>query len=153
MKIFLILENLQLDKKFIEISKKHKDREIEIEILKNKLAALTSNINVNNNAMNPPLQYDPRQVTFSANDDEIVNNSPLQNKHQKFVSDVNKKNVDDLEALYFNDKIEMKDTSRSPKLYHIPRLDFGLLNVRSPSLKNNKTINNAKNNLFKKFQV
>ena len=37
MKIFLILENLQLDKKFIEISKKHKDRETEIEILKNKL--------------------------------------------------------------------------------------------------------------------
>ena len=108
MKIFLILENIQLDKKFIENSKKHKDRETEIEILKNKLAALTSNINVNNNAMNPPLQYDPRQVTFSANDDEIVNNSPLQNKHQKFVSDVNKKNVDDLEALYFNDKIEMK---------------------------------------------
>ena len=81
MKIFLILENLQLDKKFIEISKKHKDRETEIEILKNKLAALTSNINVNNNAMNPPLQYDPRQVTFSANDDEIVNNSALKNKH------------------------------------------------------------------------
>ena len=56
-------------------------------------------------------------------------------------------------SLYFNDKIEMKDTSRSPKLYHIPRLDFGLLNVRSPSLKNNKTINNAKNNLFKKFST
>ena len=145
-------QNLQIDKNYIELSKKLKQKETEIELLKNKVAAMSANANINNQ---PPMQYDPRTVTFSALEEESRKNSPSpqMNKHQRFVSDVNQKNVNDLEALYFNDKVEMEDTSRSPKPYKIPQLNLNSLDQKVQQLRNNKTINIKVNNLLKKLQA
>ena len=161
-----------LEKRVLDVSKQLKEKEHEIDALKSQLIKLpkephiiTPNRNHPSNNTNspsiitPPLQImlcDPRQVTFSALDDDLVNSSnPPLNKHQELIKDYNTKNVNDLDALYFNDKVEMKESTRdiSPSgVGCVPKLNFGVMHSASKyggiglvniSLNANKIINNG----------
>lgn len=155
----------QLDKKLNDYSKQIKEKETEITSLKSQITKLTlslstkdkdketitniikptttttSNPNNNSTSLKTSSQImptDPRQVTFSATDDDLINSSiiPL-NKHQEMIKDLNTKNINDLDALYFNDKVEMAESNRdiSPKGggHVVPKLNFGVMGSNSSS--------------------
>ena len=128
-------KNFQLDKNYIDILKKMKEKENEIEFLKSKVNSLISNDSNSN------VPFEPIDVTFNKIEKDSLQSSPHTNKHQRFLSDVNTKNVNDLDSLYFNDKVQMEDTSRSPKPYNIPRLNLSIMDMEpsQPQLKNNKS--------------
>ena len=112
-----------------------KEKENEIEFLKSKVNSLISNDSNSN------VPFEPIDVTFNKIEKDSLQSSPHTNKHQRFLSDVNTKNVNDLDSLYFNDKVQMEDTSRSPKPYNIPRLNLSIMDMEpsQPQLKNNKS--------------
>ena len=126
-----------LEKRILDVSKQLKQKESEIDSLKSQITKLskqqqqqhiiTPNRNNTSSTANSPsitqqhqqpqlqlqMPCDPRQVTFSALDDDLVNSSnPPLNRHQALIKDYNTKNVNDLDALYFNDKVEMKESTR-----------------------------------------
>ena len=107
---------------------------------------------------------DPRQVTFFAADDDLINSNniiPL-NKHQEIIKDLNTKNINDLDALYFNDIVETTESNRdiNPKGsgHVVPKLNFDVMGSDSSShigLANihfnvPKIINNSSNVCLKK---
>ena len=152
----------QLDKKVNDYSKQIKEKENEITSLKSQITKLSLSLstkdkdkdketitniikptttitNPNNNNNSTSLKTssqimptDPRQVTFSAADDDLINSSvtPI-TKHQEMIKDLNTKNINDLDALYFNDKVEMAESNRdiSPTGggHVVPKLNFGVM--------------------------
>lgn len=122
-------QNLQLDKNYIDILNKLKDKEQEIEFLKSKVNSLISN------DTNTKEQADI--ISFNEMEEDSLQSTPIANKHKRFISEVNQKNVNDLDSLYFNDRVEMEDTSRSPN--NIPRLNFNIMEMESAQLKQNKS--------------
>ena len=83
-------KNFQLDKNYIDILKKMKEKENEIEFLKSKVNSLISNDSNSN------VPFEPIDVTFNKIEEDSLQSSPHTNKHQRFLSDVNTKNVNDL---------------------------------------------------------
>ena len=99
---------------------------------------LQNNNNASLKASSQIMPTDPRQVTFSAADDDLINSSNVTpvTKHQEMIKDLNTKNINDLDALYFNDKVEMAESNRdiSPKGGgHVPKLNLGVMNSDSSS--------------------
>ena len=88
---------------------------------------------------------DPRQVTFSALDDDLVNSSnPPLNRHQALIKDYNTKNVNDLDALYFNDKVEMKESTRDTAIIGassaVPKLNLNTMHNGNGSSNSSNSI-------------
>ena len=134
----------QITKLTLSLSTKDKDKDKDKETITNIIkppTTTTSNLNNNSTSLKTSSQImptDPRQVTFSATDDDLINSSiiPL-NKHQEMIKDLNTKNINDLDALYFNDKVEMAESNRdiSPKGggHVVPKLNFGVMGSNSSS--------------------
>jgi chromosome segregation ATPase len=156
----------QLDTKLNDYSKQIKEKETEITSLKSQITKLTLSLstkdkdketitniikpttttpNPNNNSTSLKtssqiMPTDPRQVTFSATDDDLINSSIIPiNKHQEMIKDLNTKNINDLDALYFNDKVEMAESNRdvSPQGKGggqvVPKLNFGVMGCDTSS--------------------
>ena len=130
----------QITKLTLSLSTKDKDKETITNIIK-PTTTTTPNPNNNSTSLKTSSQImptDPRQVTFSATDDDLINSSIIPiNKHQEMIKDLNTKNINDLDALYFNDKVEMAESNRdiSPKGggHVVPKLNFGVMGSDSSS--------------------
>ena len=147
-----------LEKRLLDVSKQLKQKESEIDSLKSQITKLSKQQqqqhiitpNRNNTSSSPAnspsitqlqqqqpqlqlqMPCDPRQVTFSALDDDLVNSSnPPLNRHQALIKDYNTKNVNDLDALYFNDKVEMKESTRDTTIIGasstVPKLNLNTM--------------------------
>ena len=131
----------QITKLTLSLSTKDKDKETITNIIKPTTTTTTPNPNNNSTSLKTSSQImptDPRQVTFSATDDDLINSSIIPiNKHQEMIKDLNTKNINDLDALYFNDKVEMAESNRdiSPKGggHVVPKLNFGVIGSDSSS--------------------
>lgn len=131
---------LDIDRNFVQTQKQLREKESEIEKLKQKLNNINSSLNSSNNNI---LMFDPKQVTFSAMDDDLINSNAL-NKHQTFILKLNKENIEDLDALYFNDKVDMEADS---KKFNIPRLNLDTVNSPFKGISLNLGLQNKGNNL------
>ena len=161
-----------LEKRLLDVSKQLKQKESEIDSLKSQITKLSKQQqhiltpNRNNNissslTTNSPsitqqqqqqqqqlqlqMPCDPRQVTFSALDDDLVNSSnPPLNRHQALIKDYNTKNVNDLDALYFNDKVEMKESTRDTAIIGassaVPKLNLNTMHNGNGSSNSSNSI-------------
>ena len=114
----------KIDKNLIECNKSIKEKQKRIEVLENKIYTLVSNMRNKNNIIinNKSKEINLyRSINFSSIDNK--NKSKLQeypkyndeievkkseDKQNNKIKKINEKNLDDLDALYFFDKIEMK---------------------------------------------
>ena len=130
-------QNLKIDKNYIQTISLLKEKEKELEKIKTEIQALkfcnekNNNINRNKNNIN---------IIFSKSVDNI-----LVNQHNKYLDLLNKSNIEDLDALYFKDKIDINKTQNSkknkdkiPKLNFEPVYDF--LNVSKKINENHKNL-------------
>ena len=72
-------------------------------------------------------------MTFSGNedDDNLFDKATVKNNHQLIIDEFNEKNIEDLEALYFNDKVNVgKETNNKINNSLIPKLDFDNLELK-----------------------
>ena len=143
---------LNLDKNFIEVKKILNEKEKEIERFKKEIQDLKNRTNetINNsvitfcekeeNKENPFIQSKISLNQSKNLSNQIKNNNKnilvtsksfdsfFHNKHQNFVNTVNKNNIDDLNALYFNDKVDEKQTENSiNNMKKVPQLKFDFL--------------------------
>ena len=114
----------KIDKNLIECNKGIKEKQKKIEVLENKICSLVNNMKNKNNIIinNKSKEINLyRSINFSSinnknkdklkeyssdNDEIIFKNS--EDKQNNKIKKINEKNLDDLDALYFFDKIEMK---------------------------------------------
>lgn len=120
-----------------------KEKETEIESLKTK----AQNVSVHSSSC---IQFDARTVTFASGESENIANSPQKpiekNQHQILIDEYNQQNLGDLDALYFNDKVNLgKDNNNQSSYNIIPKLDFDKMEERQ----NNLHFNYFKNNNIK----
>ena len=133
---------LKIDKNYIETISLLKEKEKELEKIKKEIQELKLNNEKKNNIINR--NRINSNSLFSKSLDNI-----LVNHHNKYLDYLNKTNIEDLDALYFKDKIDANKTQNSkknkdkiPKLNFEPVYDF---------LEESKKINqNNKNLKFKK---
>ena len=149
---YLQNQYLSLDKKFIEVKKILNEKEKEIEKFKKEIQDLKNRTNetINNsvitfcdkeeNKENPLIQSKISLNQFKNISNQVkINNknylipsksfdSIFHNNHQYFVNTVNKNNLDDLNALYFNDKVDEKQSENSiNNMKKVPHLKFDFL--------------------------
>ncbi len=145
---------LNLDKNFIELKKNLNDKEKEIEKykkdlqdMKNKsfseiinnsqitfcgkeeikdnslLQSKNSLLQSKNSLLQSKIDNKNNNLTQSKSFDIIFSN-----RHQRFVNIVNRNNLDDLDALYFNDKVDERKTENSiNNMKKIPLLKFNFI--------------------------
>ena len=81
----------------------------------------------------------------------------INNQRKKFIEELNKKNLKDLDALYFYDKIYMKSHSKSPFKNNngdiIPFLDFDFEKRKSSNKIKKLNINKGNNNFIQKVAM
>ena len=143
---------LNLDKNFIEVKKILNEKEKEIERFKKEIQDLKNRANetINNSIITFCEKEDNKensliQSKISLNQSKNISNqvksinknslmpsksfdSIFHNNHQIFVNTVNKNNIDDLNALYFNDKVDEKQSENSiNNMKKVPHLKFDLL--------------------------
>ena len=138
---------LNLDKNFLELKKVLNDKEKEIEKYKKDIQDMKNksfNEIINNSQITfcgkeemkeNSLLLSKNSLLQSKNDNK--NNNLIQsksvdilfsNRHQRFVNSVNKNNIDDLDALYFNDKVDERKTENSVNnMKKIPLLKFNFM--------------------------
>ena len=143
---------MNLDKNFIEVKKILNEKEKEIERFKKEIQDLKNRTNetINNSIITFCEKEDNKensliQSKISLNQSKNISNqvksinknslmpsksfdSIFHNNHQIFVNTVNKNNIDDLNALYFNDKVDEKQSENSiNNMKKVPHLKFDLL--------------------------
>ena len=135
---------LMTDKNYIETISKLKEKEKEIEKMKNDVVLLnTEKKKVKIARNNDKFNFNNLEMVFSKSVDNI-----LVNHHNKYLDRINKINIEDLDALYFKDKINQDKTQNSKKNKEkVPKLDFGPVN---DFLEQSKISNNYKCHQFKK---
>ena len=110
-----------LDKNLIESNKRIKEKQKKIEILENKLNELVYNFKNNNISRNKSIELNMYKLTNNNSYFKTKNKLKTYNsdygdnifeknvfKQNNKIKKINEKNLDDLDALYFYDKIEMK---------------------------------------------
>ena len=135
---------LMTDKNYIETITKLKEKEKEIEKIKNDVVLLnTEKKKVKIARNNDKFNINNLEMIFSKSVD-----NRLVNHHNKYLDRINKINIEDLDALYFKDKINQDKTQNSKKNKEkVPKLDFGPVN---DFLEQSKISNNYKYHQFKK---
>ena len=122
-----------MDKNFIECSKNIKEKQKKIEILEKKLQGLIENLNKSNNSTlssknNILLRNKSEDINLNSKYYHGMFNSEIGGKKSEKgiqnykIRKINEKNLDDLDALYFFDKIEMKPKSSFSTEKNIPML-------------------------------
>ena len=136
---------ISLDKEQIELRKALKEKENEIELLKLKLKEKTTT----------------DQISKSTNESGLVSSNGKDNESKKEekrnttekIELFNKNNIEDLDALYFYDKVKMNSDNKES----VPMLNFHFEEENKPkrrtinksNLNNNSMINIKYNKLFK----
>ena len=112
----------KIDKNLIECNKGIKEKQKKIEVLENKICSLVNNMKGKNNIIinNKSKEINLyRSINFSSinnknklkeysSDNEEMIFKKSDDKQNNKIKKINAKNLDDLDALYFFDKIEMK---------------------------------------------
>ena len=127
----------KMENKYMELSKLIKDKQVKLKLLEQKCFALLNYVNNNNvNIINKELTL----KTKSIDEGEII--STIEDIDQEVkngkVYKMNKNNLDDLDALYFFDKIKM-EPQRSYSEIGIPSL-----NINKKQKNDKKRFNNDK---------
>ena len=134
----------KIDKNLIECNKGIKEKQKKIEVLENKIYSLVnnmkskSNIIINNKSKEIKLyrSIDISSINYknkgklkeySSDNDEIVSKKSEDKQNNK-IKKINAKNLDDLDALYFFDKIEMKPQRSFSGGKKIPFLPINIKN-------------------------
>jgi len=112
----------KIDKNLIECNKGIKEKQKKIEVLENKICSLVNNMKGKNNIIinNKSKEINLyRSINFSSinnknklkeysSDNDEMSFKKSDDKQNNKIKKINAKNLDDLDALYFFDKIEMK---------------------------------------------
>ena len=112
----------KIDKNLIECNKRIKEKQKKIEVLENKICSLVNNMKGKNNIIinNKSKEINLyRSINFSSinnknklkeysSDNDEMSFKKSDDKQNNKIKKINAKNLDDLDALYFFDKIEMK---------------------------------------------
>ena len=143
-----------LEKENIENKKKLENKENEINEWKKKikffLEKSPDQISKSTNASVIITSSDKEKDIFELKKKEINN---INEERKRFIENLNRKNIKDLDALYFYDKVNMRSLSKSPfksnKGDIIPILDLNFENKKSKfKIKIHNNNNNIKGNSF-----
>ena len=142
-----------LEKENIENKKKLENKENEINEWKKKikffLEKSPDQISKSTNASVIITSSDKEKDIFELKKKEINN---INEERKRFIENLNRKNIKDLDALYFYDKVNMRSLSKSPfksnKGDIIPILDLNFENKKSKFKIKKHNNNNIKGNSF-----
>ena len=169
MNVLLNEKNEKMEKSFLETMNKMNEKIKEVDFLKKKISTLSldtteSNTNHvmnsndiennNNKFKNNTINNNIKISINNYNNNNIINNNIKLNKNNKLIPNlksfdkeiynekiyqINKNNLDDLEALYFFDKIKIKN-QRSSSSHNIPYLKLKK-DEKNFAIKLNKSLN------------